>query len=151
MRPMMKTERTHLIKLLGGRTSELQVEEELRFHLETLEQEFRRSGMTVAAARAASQERFGDLERIRRQCLEISRRSHPINQALKAALMFLFVVGLLLRAFTITPQFGRLADLSMTIAILGHLFLYLRGLLPAKFSFTTASSSPMFGKSSSSQ
>lgn len=150
MRLMMKTLGAYVFKRLGGQTSESQVEEELRFHLERLEQDFRQSGMTAADATAASHEQFGDLEGIRRQCLEISRRKDPVNRALKAALVLVFVVGLVLRLFTGTPQFGRLADLSMTIAILGHLFLYLRGLLPAKFSLANASSSGMFGQSSNS-
>lgn len=42
----------------------------------------------------------------------------------------MFTIGLMLRIFAVAPQCGHLADLSIAIAILGHLFLYLRSLLP---------------------
>jgi hypothetical protein len=124
----MKALIDYLLKRMRRRQAgEFELEEELRFHLEMLAQELRGSGMTTAAAVAASRDRFGDLERVRHQCLAIRRRRDPVNRVLKLALIVMFVAGLVLRMFSVTVQFGRLADLSMAIAVLGHFFLHLRG------------------------
>ena len=143
----MKALGTYLLERVG-RTAESEVDDELRFHLEMLEQDCRRQGMAPESARAGCRERFGDLERARRQCLQITRRKDPFTRTLKSALVGLFVAGVVLRLFGTAPQFDRLADLSIAIGILGHLFLLLRERLPADLQSPSTSSASTFSKSS---
>jgi putative ABC transport system permease protein len=121
-----------LRKRLGRHRVEIEVNEELSFHLEMLKHDCVQKGMSAETADSAVRQRFGDIERTRRQCLEINRRKDFSTRALKSALVLMFTIGLMLRLFAAAPQYGRLADLSIAIAILGHLFLYLRSLLPAR-------------------
>ena len=127
----MKDFANFLRKRLGRHRLETEVNEELSFHLEMLRLDFAQRGMSPETADFAIRQRFGDVERIRRQCLKINRRKHFSTRALKSAFVLMFTIGLMLRVFSVAPQYGRLADLSIVIAILGHLFLYLRSLLPA--------------------
>lgn len=52
--------------------------------------------------------------------------------ALRLTLTCMFAAGFLLRVFSWAPQFDRLGDLSMAVAVFGHLFLYVRSLLPTR-------------------
>jgi hypothetical protein len=137
------------IQRIGGQSSRAAVETELRFHLEALEEDLLRTGVAAGAARAVARERFGDIERVTRECVNISRRQNPLKRGLKSLLVLVFVIGLLLRIFSAVPQFIRIGDLSMTIGIFGHAFLYVRGLLPANFRWHGASSSSLSGKPAS--
>lgn len=50
------------------------VDDELAFHFAMRVQEFEREGMSPAEARAAAQARFGNLDRVRDECVELGRR-----------------------------------------------------------------------------
>ena len=50
------------------------VEDELAFHFAMRVEEFERAGMTAAEARAAAQDRFGDIERVRHECVDLGYR-----------------------------------------------------------------------------
>ena len=52
---------------------------------------------------------------------------------LKVGLLSLFLLGVLIRIFIPITNFIHLADLLMAIAVLGRLFMYVRGLNPASF------------------
>lgn len=123
----------NLICRHSARRLESEVDEELSFHLQMLEQEYIHRGTSTANAQLAARRRFGEIDVVRGQCVAIARRRHPLNYILRSALLFMLVAGLFLRIFTAAPQFGRLADLSIAIAVLGHLFLYVRDLFPAQF------------------
>ena len=57
-----------------GRNLGADLDDELRFHLEMREQEYRAAGMSAAEARAAVIERFGDVARVRESCSDIDQR-----------------------------------------------------------------------------
>jgi Na+-driven multidrug efflux pump len=121
-----------LIDTLSSRRVECEVDEELRFHLEMLASESVRRGSSSATAQAIAQNRFGEVETIRRQCLAIARRRRPVIHALRLSLTCMFAAGFLLRIFGSAPQFDRLADLTMAVAVFAQLFLYVRSLLPTR-------------------
>src|SRR3954466_12566407 len=63
------------------------VDEELRFHIESRIQEYLASGMTREQARAETLRRFGDVEVVRRACERLTqayydeqRRSHVLEE-----------------------------------------------------------------------
>ncbi len=122
------------VKLLRRRRQmEHEVEDELSFHIELLTRDHLQQGLSPAAADVAARQQFGDAEQIKQQCVEISRRSHPLVRALKAFLILMFFAGALVRFSGPDPNFRHLSDLMMAVPVLGHLLLYARALTPAKF------------------
>lgn len=107
---------------------EQQVEEELRFHCEMLIQEYQERGLPEEAARAASRRRFGDVEPIRAQCVEIEMRNRPAIKLLKLFLLLSFAMGVWLRVRGLELPVTHMGNLLMAIAVLGHLLLYVQGL-----------------------
>lgn len=106
------------------------VEDELRFHLEQLTQEHLLLNMSLTEANAAAHNRFGNVERIKDECVEISRRSHPLLLALKSFLILVFLSGVLLRVFVSETHVKHCGDILIAVGILGRLWVYARGLRP---------------------
>jgi len=131
-----------LIKRFDREQCKREIEEELRFHLLLTEEQFQLE-MTEADAKAAALRRFGDVERIKDQCFEISRRSHRSVLAARSFLIFLFLAGVLVRVFSTELHVTRVGGLLIAIAIAGRLFLYVRGLNPSRFRSQHEASSPL--------
>jgi len=103
-----------------------EIDEELRFHVELLTQEHQRQDMSREAAEGAALRRFGNVERIKDQCLAIRRRSQPILIALNSLLILVFLSGIVVRVLSNTLNIRRMGDLLIAIPILSGLLLYVR-------------------------
>jgi hypothetical protein len=122
----MKTAIANLRKRLNRKNAALDVEEELQFHLEMLERQYARDGMSSTEARAAASTRFGDLERYKRQCVAISLRNSLLQRALKLSSILFILAGLAISAFSSNFKVARIGHLFILNAILGRIFLYVR-------------------------
>ena len=122
---------TELFRRFDSQQSKLEIEEELRFHLDRLTEENCRQDFSWDEARAMAQQRFGNLEQFRDQCVEISRRNHPSLRALKLFVSLVFLMGILVRVFSIEYHVTRVGTILMAVGFLGRLLLYVRGLNPA--------------------
>lgn len=102
----------------------MEIEEELRFHLQMRIAENIAGGMTPTQARADALSRFGDIEEIRQACLLIDRDSHlkPFNRLLSC----LGVGGVALWASGIGPTLNVLGEMFALIALLASVLIYLR-------------------------
>jgi hypothetical protein len=120
-----------------------EVEDELRFHLDRLTEEQLRLDVTLEEAKAAALDRFGDIDQIKEECVEISRRHHPLLLALKSFLILVFLGGVLLRVFASEPTVKHCADILMAVGVLGRLLVYARGLRPSSFLSQPETSSPL--------
>ena len=109
----------------------VEVEEELRFHIEMLEHKYAQQGMCAADAKAAAVKRFGNLERVKRQCVQISSRNSRLRRLLKISLVFIALIGLTIHVFSTDPKVAHIGDTLVLIAISGRLLLYVRGLAPS--------------------
>lgn len=128
----------------GGReTIEREVEEELRFHLELLIEQHLQHGDTLEEAKAAALRQFGDVAQVKDQCVEISKRKRAFTRALKSFLVLMFLAGIFVRIFGTELHVDRVGQMLMTIAVMGRLFLYVRGLKPAGFRPKSGTSSPL--------
>ena len=108
------------------------VEEELRFHVEMLARKFSQQGMSAAEASAAALRRFGDLETVKRQCIDISRRNSVLRRALKTSSILIALIGLAIHIVgSFDYKVARIGDVLIMIAVLGRLLLYVRGLTPS--------------------
>ncbi len=122
------------IRNWGGRKSIAQdVDEELRFHLDRRAQDYEREGLSLAESRLKAEQRFGDVERIREQCIQISSQNTTGVWAMKLVFAVIFLVGVLIRTLTLDFRVTRIGHILMAIAILGGLLLYGRRLGAIRF------------------
>ena len=139
----MRTKRARLFKRFNRRDAEREVENELRFHLEMLTEENLQRGMTRKEAEEEAAKRFGNVERIKNQCVEISERSSSMMRVLKFFLIVVFLGGVLVRISSADIYGKQIGNMLMAIAALGGLLLYLRGLRFSGFVPTNENSSPL--------
>jgi len=139
----MKAVNGRLFKRFDNEQIKGEVEEELRFHLELLTEALQQHDMSLAEAKDAALKRFGNVEQIKDQCVEISRRNHPSIRALKSFLILVFLVGVLVRVFSTEFHVTRVGDVLIAVGILGRLWVYVRGLNPSSFLSKPETSSPL--------
>jgi hypothetical protein len=139
----MKSERWRIFKRSGGKEIDREIEEQLRFHIELLTQANLEQDMSPEEAKEAALKRFGDIEQIRDQCSQISRRSQPVVRALKTLFLLLFLCGVLLRVSFTELHITHVGDLLIIVPALGRLLLYVRTLNPSSFTSKPATSSPL--------
>lgn len=112
---------------------ELEVDEELNLHVDLLQREYIRRGMSPEEARAATLKRFGNFDRVKSECVAISRRSHPLQRAFKIFLILLALTGLIVRIASTDRHIDHIGGTLIAIAVAGRLLLYVRGLSPSRF------------------
>jgi hypothetical protein len=134
---------TGLIHRFDPDQTRREIDEELRFHLELLTDEHRLLDMPLAEAREAALRRFGNVEQIKNECVEISRRRHPAVRLFKSFLLLVFLAGVLVRIFSPEFHLTRVGDVLMAVGVLGRLWLYVRGLNPSRFLSEANDSSPL--------
>jgi hypothetical protein len=138
----MSTVTRRLFNPGGSEAIEREVEEELRFHLELLTEDFQAT-VSFAEARASALKRFGNVERIKDQCVEISKRKRPFTRALKSFLILTLLAGIFVCIFGTEMHVVRVGNMLITVAVMGRLFLYVRGLKPSGFRGKSDTSSPL--------
>lgn len=121
----------------------LEIEEELRFHIEMLELKYAQQGMSAADAKAAALRRFGNLETVRKQCVHISRRNSVLRRVLRTSSILIALAGLSIHILSSDPNIARIGEVLIMIAVSGRLLLYVRGLSPGpRFSEQVRASPP---------
>ncbi|HKY28651.1 MAG TPA: permease prefix domain 1-containing protein [Pyrinomonadaceae bacterium] len=121
-----------LIRRNRGKTA-FEIEEELQFHIAMLERKYTQHGMPASEAKAAALKRFGNLERIKRQCVDISRRNSLLRRFLKTSSILIALTGLSIRILSSDYKVARIGGTLIMIAVAGRLLLYVRGLSPWSF------------------
>lgn len=120
-----------------------EIEDELRFHLDLLTDEHCQQAMPPDEARSRAEERFGNFEQIRDQCVEISMRNSLQTRALKCLLILIFLTGVLVHVLGTEYHVTRIGDLLMMIGLLGRLLVYVRGLNRSSFLSEATDTSPL--------
>ena len=108
----------------------VEVEEELQFHIEMLERKYAQQGISRAHARDAALKRFGNLERVTKQCVNIRRRNSLLRRVLKLSSILITLTGLSVYIFSSDYKVARIGTVLIMIAVSGRLLLYVRGLSP---------------------
>ena len=124
----MKISLPNLLARSNRKSTAFDVEEELRFHVEMLERKYAQQGMSDAHAKAAALKRFGNLERIRKQCVDISRRNSLLRRVLKTSSILTALTGLSIQTLSSDYRVARIGGMLIMIAVSGRLLLYVRGL-----------------------
>ena len=124
---------TNLLPLPNRRKTAADVQEELQFHIDMLERKFTEHGMPATHAQAAALKRFGNLERVKKQCVDISRRNTLLRRVLKTSAILVALAGLAIHILGSDYQVVRIGTMLITIAIATRVLLYVRGLSPWTF------------------
>lgn len=139
----MKDLTRRLFNTIGNEAIEREVEEELRFHLELLTEQHLQHADTLAEARASALRRFGNVEQVKDQCVEISKRRRPVTRALKSFVILIILTGIFVCIFNTELYVDRVGQMLIAVAVMGRLFLYVRDLKPAGFRPKSDTSSPL--------
>lgn len=138
----MRAVTDRLFRHMDREAVEREVEEELRFHLDLLEEHFQQTS-SVVDARASALRRFGNVEQVKDECVEISKRKRPLTRALKSFLILAFLSGVFVCIFGTEMHVVRVGNMLITVAVIGRLLLYVRGLNPSSFRPKSDTSSPL--------
>ena len=114
-----------LVPFLFGPAAEGCIEDELRFHIEMRTQENMDSGMAPTEARQDAEQRFGNLESIKSDCLKIHRDNRVAMKALNCLLVIAVAFGLVLRLTSSVRGIRPTGDLIVMSAILLRLLIHL--------------------------
>ena len=139
----MKAGIASLFRRFDNQRAGREIDEEVRLHLELLTEALRQQDLSLDDARNAALRRFGNVDQIRDQCVEICRRNHPAVRAMKLFLILVFLAGVLVRVFSPEFHVTHMGDILIAVGVLGRLLLYVRGLNPSSFLSQPETSSPL--------
>jgi hypothetical protein len=139
---MMKIALRNPFMLPNHKRTACEVEDELQFHIEMLERKYAQQGMSVADAKAAALKRFGRFERVKRQCVDISRKNSLLRRGLKTSSVLIALTGLSIHILSSDYKVARIGRVLIMIAVLSRLLIYVRGLIPWTFLPGTKETSP---------
>ena len=139
----MKDLKRRLFSPAGSEAIEREVEEELQFHLDLLTEQHLQHTDSFEEARACALRRFGNVEQVKDECVEIGKRNRAFVRALKSFFVLLFLAGILVRIFSDELPVDRVGQMLIAIGVMGRLFLYVRGLKPTVFRQKSDTSSPL--------
>jgi len=125
----MRTAITNLLTRSNRQNVQLEVAEELQFHVDMLEGKYIQRGMSATHAKAAALKRFGNLDKIKKQCVDISRRNSLGRRILKTLTILIGLAGLSVHILASDYKVTRIGTMLIMIAIFGRLLLYVRGLV----------------------
>ena len=134
---------TGLFQRFDNQQAKREIEDELRFHLDLLTDENCRQAMTPDEARSKAEERFGNFEKVRDECVEISMRNSLQTRALKWLLTLIFLTGVVVHGLAMEYRVTRIGDLLIMIGLLGRLLVYVRGLHRSRFLSEAIDTSPL--------
>ena len=120
----MKNITSFLSERLGQKALDRDVHEELQFHIEQRARSYELEGFSAADSRALAEDRFGDFEKIKKECVQIAVQSSAWVFAMKIVFIVTFLAGVLIRTLTLDFRVNRIGHILMAIAVLGGLLLY---------------------------
>jgi len=105
-------------------TIETEVDEELTFHIDMQTRDYESQGISRERSRTMAETRFGNVSRIKKECVRIGSGKTFLIWILDAVFMMSLVTGLLLRLFVPEMHVNRVGDVMMMIGGLGILLVY---------------------------
>ena len=103
---------------------ENEVEEELHFHIDMQTCDYESRGITPEESRVMAEARFGDIEKIKSECISISTGKTFLTWVLTFVFLTSLIVGLIVRVLSPEMHVTRVGDVMMMIGGLGILLVY---------------------------
>ena len=113
-----------LLSQFDRNTYEREVEAELQFHIEMQAQEYERQGLTPEESFARAALRFGNLARVKKQCVRIGTQNSIWISGLKLLFTMAFILGVLLRVLNSEVNVTQVGNVLIMIGVFGGLLLY---------------------------
>ena len=126
----MKIALRNLLMRPNRRQTASDVEEELQFHIEMLQRKYAHQGMPDA--KAAALKRFGNFERVKKQCVDIRRRNSLLRRSLNISSILIALTGLAIHTLNSDYKVARIGTMLITIAVSARLLVYVRGFSPSE-------------------
>ena len=104
-------------------TQQVEVEAELRFHLDMQARDYENEGLASTEAMAKAELRFGDFTQIKNQCVQIATRTSTTARIMKFVYGFSFLVGVFLRSLALQRNVTHVGDVLIMIGVSGGLLL----------------------------
>ena len=103
---------------------EREIDEELRFHIDMQTRDYEGRGLSTEDSRVMANTRFGDVEKIKKECIRIGSGTTVLIWILNSVFLLSLFLGLVLRG--LVPEFhvNRVGDVMMMIGGLGILLVY---------------------------
>ena len=115
----------NLLKLFNRkRAIEQEVDEELRFHIDMQTDDYTIRGLSREESKVMAEKRFGDVKKIRTECVRISSGKTVLLWILNSVFLFSLFAGLVVRVLAPELHIRRVGDVMMMIGGLGVLFVY---------------------------
>jgi hypothetical protein len=111
-------------QIRSKRTVAKDVDEELRFHLEMQAGDFESRGLSPEQSEAMAKVRFGDVEKVRNECIQISARRSVLIWVLNSVFLLSLIIGFFLRLIVPEMHINRVGEVMMMIGGLGILLVY---------------------------
>lgn len=105
-------------------TIETEVDEELTFHIDMQTRDYQSQGISREQSRTMAEVRFGNVSRIKKECVRIGSGKTVLIWVLDAVFMMSLMLGFLLRLFVPEMHVNRVGDVMMMIGGLGILLVY---------------------------
>lgn len=99
-----------LRRRLQRRLCPREVEEELQFHIEMQARDYEREGLSREDSVAKAQKRFGDVSRVRSECIKIGMQSSLLKSVQKALFTTSFLSGVFIRSLDLSVPVTRMGD-----------------------------------------
>jgi hypothetical protein len=103
---------------------EKEVDEELRFHIDMQTYDYEGRGLSPEDSRVMARARFGDVEKIRKECVRIGSGTTFLIWILNSVFLLSLFGGLMLRALVSEKNLHHVGDILMMIGGLGILLVY---------------------------
>ncbi|MGH9847183.1 MAG: permease prefix domain 1-containing protein [Blastocatellia bacterium] len=128
----MTTFKSILRRLSSSARAEREIEDELRFHIEMRTRDSVAAGLAPEEAVADALRRFGDYDRVKAMCREISeeRRARMNSKTIKGIIWAMLGCGLTLRLTSEIRTLAQVGDVLIWIAVLWRLLIHLRATAP---------------------
>ncbi len=97
---------------------EREIEEELQFHISLRSQEYVDSGKSDADAHKLAAQRFGNLQQVKAECVQIARRNRLFVRLTKPLLVVMVIAGIFIHAASTERDVRHMGDILIAIAIL---------------------------------
>jgi hypothetical protein len=98
-----------------------------------LVRKYAQQGLSDVDANAAALRRFGNVERVKQQCVGIRQRNSLLRRLLKTSLILMALSGLSICILSSEYKVARMGHVLIMIAFAGRLLLYVRGLSSSTF------------------
>lgn len=105
------------------RAVEREIDEELQFHLDMRAREFENDGVSATESMAKAKLKFGDVDRIKSECLEVASKNTLGIRVSKVLFTIAFILGVLIRVLSPEFRLTRIGDVLMMIGIFGGVLL----------------------------